>query len=437
MAFSFGSGINAGLGRVDFSEIAQGGRSTAQGIANTGNIKAQSYAALGQGIGQGIQQYQQKQAEKKKKEEAISAFSNLVKSNPQIGKAWGVTMDAEGNPDAKELGAAVQSVGPEGLINFARDFEQRKAQADAQEKAAMLQGGVSAYVNSNGQMPNGFSQELAAEVMFKGNQILRDQQQQIAQTGSLNRANVNAAPSELQNAKTLAEIAAINAGVEKTKTETKGLQKSLTEDKKAAEFGWEWSEDGTELRVVKGGPQDIKNRDASSQAALDRQMRAYSLDESLSNIDNVMVELDKALGIPDLDAQGNPTGKRRGGVLNEGGTGFSTWLKWIPMTDAKELASIFTTIKANIGFDRLQRMRELSKTGGALGQVAVQELEALQASIASLDQGMKEEQLRVNLMQILNRYNSIRQNFSAQREALQTKQPDYSASDALTGFSAK
>ncbi len=48
-------------------------------------------------------------------------------------------------------------------------------------------------------------------------------------------------------------------------------------------------------------------------------------------------------------------------------------------------ASSPAIIKANIGFDRLQVMREESPTGGALGQVAVQELVALQATLGSLD----------------------------------------------------
>lgn len=43
------------------------------------------------------------------------------------------------------------------------------------------------------------------------------------------------------------------------------------------------------------------------------------------------------------------------------------------------------TIKANLGFDALQAMRDASPTGGALGQVAVQELEMLQSTVAALD----------------------------------------------------
>jgi len=72
----------------------------------------------------------------------------------------------------------------------------------------------------------------------------------------------------------------------------------------------------------------------------------------------------------------------------------------IPGTDGRNLEEALKTIKANLGFDRLQQMRDASKTGGALGQVAVKELEALQASIASLDRGQSPAVLKRNLEDI-------------------------------------
>lgn len=73
-------------------------------------------------------------------------------------------------------------------------------------------------------------------------------------------------------------------------------------------------------------------------------------------------------------------------------------------TDARNLRATLKTIKANLGFDRLQQMRKESPTGGALGQVAVQELEALQSTVASLDQGQDDDQLRANLDKIERHY---------------------------------
>lgn len=79
-------------------------------------------------------------------------------------------------------------------------------------------------------------------------------------------------------------------------------------------------------------------------------------------------------------------------------------LKGVGGTPAKDLASLTTTIQANIGFDRLQRMREESPTGGALGQVAVQELEALQATLGNLDNSQTNEQLVSNLTRLEQQY---------------------------------
>ena len=74
------------------------------------------------------------------------------------------------------------------------------------------------------------------------------------------------------------------------------------------------------------------------------------------------------------------------------------YLKSIPETDVRKLLiPLFTTIKANIGFDKLQAMREASPTGGALGQVSNQELSSLQAVFGNLDQSQSEEDLKYNL----------------------------------------
>lgn len=69
-------------------------------------------------------------------------------------------------------------------------------------------------------------------------------------------------------------------------------------------------------------------------------------------------------------------------------------------SSASNLKSVLTTIKANLGFSELQAMRDASPTGGALGQVAVQELEALQSTIANLDQAQSDDQLKDHLKAI-------------------------------------
>jgi len=65
------------------------------------------------------------------------------------------------------------------------------------------------------------------------------------------------------------------------------------------------------------------------------------------------------------------------------------------------------TIKANIGFDRLDQMRQESPTGGALGQIAVQEINFLQASLGSLDLDADPAVLKKNLQRIKTAYDNV------------------------------
>ena len=90
-------------------------------------------------------------------------------------------------------------------------------------------------------------------------------------------------------------------------------------------------------------------------------------------------------------------------------SGLGSVTSFIPGTTGANLRSTVETIKANLGFDRLQQMRDASPTGGALGQVAVKELDALQSSVSSLDLNQSPDRLRNNLEQIKTHYARWRQ----------------------------
>jgi len=75
-------------------------------------------------------------------------------------------------------------------------------------------------------------------------------------------------------------------------------------------------------------------------------------------------------------------------------------------TKARTLAGKINTIKANLGFEQLQRMREASPTGGALGQVAVKELERLESTVASLDLGLPTSELLNSLKKVEEHYDA-------------------------------
>jgi len=146
-----------------------------------------------------------------------------------------------------------------------------------------------------------------------------------------------------------------------------------------AEPGRRWKADGSQ-EAIPGGSQDIK----AGELGVRNRKRAVAAMESANN---VRQEVKEATALVGLDTAG------AGGLL-----------AMVPATQARNLQAKLTSIKANIGFDRLQQMREESPTGGALGQVAVQELVALQSTIASLDQLQSPREMRSALGKIDKHY---------------------------------
>lgn len=147
-----------------------------------------------------------------------------------------------------------------------------------------------------------------------------------------------------------------------------------------APAGYRWTQEGG-LEPIPGGPAAQKANEAE---AGDR----ARTDSALAQADRLIAKTDEALS--------NVSG------FTSGFGGAVTGL--IPGTSSRDLAADLQTIKANLGFAELQAMREASPTGGALGQVAVQELVALQSTVASLDQSQSEEQLRQGLEQVRQHY---------------------------------
>jgi hypothetical protein len=94
-------------------------------------------------------------------------------------------------------------------------------------------------------------------------------------------------------------------------------------------------------------------------------------------------------------------------------------LKDVGGTRAADVKALATTIRSNIGFDRLQAMREQSPTGGALGNVTERELAELQATLGSLEQSQSEEQLLQNLDRLERVYGDIVKKAAAYPNAAQ------------------
>ena len=78
-------------------------------------------------------------------------------------------------------------------------------------------------------------------------------------------------------------------------------------------------------------------------------------------------------------------------------TGFGSYLENLRGTGANDLAKTLDTVKANLGFIKLQDIRDASKTGGALGAVSDFENRLLQATVANLENSQNSAQLVSNL----------------------------------------
>ena len=81
--------------------------------------------------------------------------------------------------------------------------------------------------------------------------------------------------------------------------------------------------------------------------------------------------------------------------------------KMLPLpTDARQMETYVQTLRSNLAFDRLQKMRDRSKTGGALGQVSNIELKLLESSVAALDPGSKN--FKQQLAEVRHQYENFR-----------------------------
>lgn len=143
-------------------------------------------------------------------------------------------------------------------------------------------------------------------------------------------------------------------------------------------------------------PSDIRSQVASAVAGAPQTQTKAQLNasntanEAINAINSALAALDPA-GLSTADS---PLGRTLGG--------------FIPGTDARDLKGYLSTVQALIGFDTLQKMREASPTGGALGQVSERELSFLQSAQGSIEGSLSTPTLKKNLERILKSFQRVR-----------------------------
>lgn len=76
----------------------------------------------------------------------------------------------------------------------------------------------------------------------------------------------------------------------------------------------------------------------------------------------------------------------------------------IPASPSKNLQSTIATIKSNLAFTELAKLKAASPTGGALGSISDKEEELLSSTVANLDVGQSSKQLTQNLQAVQTHY---------------------------------
>jgi hypothetical protein len=114
---------------------------------------------------------------------------------------------------------------------------------------------------------------------------------------------------------------------------------------------------------------------------------------AISDIDRTIEAIDNVL--PNVAGQ---TAGLRGAVLGV-----------IPGTSAYDLEAALKQIKASNAFGALQDMRNNSPTGGALGGIAVPELQLLESTKGSVDRGQSPQALAKNLQKMRDEYSKMRE----------------------------
>lgn len=130
-------------------------------------------------------------------------------------------------------------------------------------------------------------------------------------------------------------------------------------------------------------------------------------------LDDVRRIREKVTSDTEIPIFGSTTTGVAGGLLSK-----------VDSTEAGAVRNMLDTVRANIGFDKLQSMREESPTGGAVGQVSNLENRLMQATYGALIQSQGKEQFLYNLDRVEDIYNRI----------IHQGIPDQEAEKLLSGF---
>ena len=161
---------------------------------------------------------------------------------------------------------------------------------------------------------------------------------------------------------------------------------------------------GVRRDLIPGSATDLRQRQEEGERTREEETEADRAARRQQDIaragGTVIQDLNRALTILDrTEAQGPLSGPTAGPLSGQ--------FRDVPGTPAFEVRQLVESALSNVGLDTLQRMRENSPTGGALGQVPIQQQQRLEQVLGSLDVRQRPEVLRDNLNRVANIYMDI------------------------------
>ena len=177
--------------------------------------------------------------------------------------------------------------------------------------------------------------------------------------------------------------------------------------------GYRFTPDGS-LEAIPGGPADIR-ANTEGRARVDRLL---SSERQLSNGISVLNEV---LGFPADDVNPQSNAPSSGGQVSSDTTGIwaNRTREWGLNQGATNLEEALEPVRAILSFENLAEMRRNSATGGALGSIAVRELNLLGSTVRSLATTQDPAQLRRNLLEIRRQFIVTQRAIAAARSELQ------------------
>ena len=391
--FQSGSQINPSLGRTDYSAYTQGAAQGAQAIG-------QGMQQLGQGIGAAIKDYNIKKEEKELNEAARAELKKLAIANPEIAKQFNIT-DVN---DDKQYDAGVKVYGPRGVLQLAQGVKKDQEIKDKDNRI----GSLAMIISKGVEVPQDYLQNISAAEYMTANGMaqsylsneasLREKEALIKKT--IKETKVMGAPKPINGFSFNSFQDATSAlgdkftGTIKPDPATGGVIVEGISPRAGIDQSKTNLPQGMRLNA-KGEAEWIPGTPGSTEQADSIQKGQQYIQKTIETTDNILETIDEAKGYA------------KSGIWAIGAA--APLMNKIGGTDARALAARINTIKSSLGLDKLNEMKQASKTGASgLGGVAVAELQALQGSIAELDQAQSEKAFAQSLSKIERHYKNWR-----------------------------